>query len=131
MAWFMPRIIYDTLRSDEYTYNYNFYIDKLFCSSYIANMKWQAIIILLAIALSIVVPSSLPFLSDQGAMAAIGTLDICHSSTPALSSTGDMPCISGSSCNPLPLALEDTIKIVPLLSKPYFIANQDERPPKS
>jgi hypothetical protein len=94
-------------------------------------MKWQAIIILLAIALSIVVPPSLPFLSDQGAMAAIETLDICHSTTSALSSNGDMPCITGCPCNPLPLALEGTMNIVTLLSKPHFIANQDERPPKS
>jgi len=52
-------------------------------------MKWQTLILLLAIALSIIVPPSLPFLSDHGAMATIGTLDVCHSAMPAVAANGD------------------------------------------
>jgi len=94
-------------------------------------MRMKAIIILLAIMLSIVLPPSLPYTISHEGQASIGILDVCHSTTPALSSNGDMPCINGCPCNPLPLALQDTMKIVPLLSKPFLISYQDERPPKS
>jgi hypothetical protein len=94
-------------------------------------MKWQALIILLAIALSIVVPPSLPFLSDHGAMAAIGTLDTCHSATPALSANGDMPCMNECPCRHLPFAESKTADIFTPLFKPLLIAFQDERPPKA
>jgi hypothetical protein len=91
----------------------------------------KAVIILLAIMLSIVLPPSLPYTISHGEEASIGILDVCHSGTPALSSNGDMPSINGCPCNPLPLALQDTMKIEPLLSKPFLISYQDERPPKS
>jgi hypothetical protein len=93
-------------------------------------MKWQAVIVLLAITLSIVVPPSLPFLSGHGAMASIGTLDVCHSATPALSSNGDMPCVNECPCRPLPLAQNKVIIVPNSHLSPYFIAFQDERPPK-
>jgi len=93
-------------------------------------MKWQACIVLLAIALSIVLPPSLPFLSDRGAMAAIGTLDVCHSATPALSSNGDMPCLNHCASLPLPFEQKTVAEIARSLFQPFFIAFQDERPPK-
>jgi hypothetical protein len=93
-------------------------------------MKWQAFIVLLAIALSIVVPPSLPFLSDHSAMAAIGTLDVCHSATPALSSNGDMPCVNECACRHLPFAQSKSAEILAPPCKPLLISFQDERPPK-
>lgn len=97
----------------------------------VATMKWQALIVLTAIALSIAVPPSLPFLSDHGAVAAIGALDVCHSTTPALSSNGNMPCINECACRPLPLALNKVAEIENLPFKPSLIVFQDERPPKA
>jgi len=94
-------------------------------------MKWQASIVLLAIAISVIVPPSLPFLSDQGAMAEIGTLDVCHSATPALSSNGDMPCLSECSCCSVPLEFYKICEIVNPLLKPSAMSFQDERPPKA
>jgi hypothetical protein len=97
---------------------------------YVATMKWQALIVLLAIALSIAVPPSLPFLSDRGAMAAIGTLDVCHSATPALFSSGDMPCMSECAGLPLPLTRNNAAEIADSPFQPFSLAFQDERPPK-
>jgi hypothetical protein len=94
-------------------------------------MKWQAFIVLLAIALSVVLPPSLPFLSDHGAMAAIGTLDVCHSAMPALSANGDMPCVNECSCRPLPLAECKNAEVFTPPFKPLLIAFQDERPPEA
>jgi hypothetical protein len=93
-------------------------------------MKWKSFIVLLSIALSLVVPTSLPFLSDYGAMAAIGTLDVCHSAVPALSSNGDMPCVNVLASNLLPLTLLETLQIAIQPCKPRILAFQDERPPK-
>jgi hypothetical protein len=94
-------------------------------------MNWQAVIVLLAIALSIVVPPSLPFLSDHGAMAAIGTLDVCHSATSALSSNGDMPCMNECLCRYHPFAESKYTEIFAPLFKPLLLAFQEERPPKA
>jgi hypothetical protein len=93
-------------------------------------MKCQAAIILLAIVLSIVVPPSLPLTILHGGQAEIGTLDVCHSTTPALSSNGDMPCMSESPYKPLPLPQNVVAVIENPQFKPFFIAFQDERPPK-
>jgi len=92
-------------------------------------MRWQAAIVLLAITLSMVVLPSLP-LAGRGGQAAIGTLDVCHSAIPALSSNGEMPCLNEYSNAPLPLALQEIIHLVSLPDKSVFIAFQDERPPK-
>jgi hypothetical protein len=47
-----------------------------------------------------------------------------------LSSNGDMPCINECPCRHLPMALENVAEIAPPPCKPFFIAFQDERPPK-
>jgi hypothetical protein len=93
-------------------------------------MKWQALIILAAIVVSIIVPSSLPLLSNHDGQAAIGTLDVCHSATPAISSNGDMPCVNECPCQAPLLALSSATEVLNPLFKPFFIAFQDERPPK-
>ncbi len=93
-------------------------------------MRWQAVIVLLAIALSIVGPPSLPMTFLHDGHSAIGILDVCHSSTPALSTSGDMPCMSECPCRPLPLPQNAFAELVNPRFKPFFIAFQDERPPK-
>jgi hypothetical protein len=94
-------------------------------------MKWQAVIVLLAIALTIVMPPSFSFSCGHAGHAMIGTLDICHSATPALSSSGNMPYMQQCPCHPLPLVLQETSEIVNPLFKPFITAFQDERPPKA
>jgi hypothetical protein len=94
-------------------------------------MKWQSIIVLLAIALSIVVPPTLPIMAAQGGQAEIGTLDVCHSATPALSSNGEMPCINECMNRPLPPGLSKVPAVAAPRFTPFCIAFQDERPPKS
>jgi hypothetical protein len=93
-------------------------------------MKWQAVIVLLAIALGVAAPPSLP-LSAVGGEAELGILDLCHAGTPALSSNGDMPCMNECPCRPAPPALYCDSEIIVTPCKPLFIAYQDERPPKA
>jgi len=94
-------------------------------------MKWQSVIVLLSIALSITAPPSLHLMTDHGASASIGTLDVCNSATPALSSNGNIPCVNECACRPLPLARNKATKITNSPFQPFLIAFQDERPPKS
>jgi hypothetical protein len=93
-------------------------------------MRWKAIIVLLAVALSIVVPPSLSLTLADSRHPMIGTLDVCHSATPALSSNGDMPCMNEGAYHPLPLAQNQIVGIATPPFKPLLIAFQEERPPK-
>ncbi len=94
-------------------------------------MKWQAIIVLMAIALGIMLPPAVPLVSDTGARASIGMLDVCHASVPALSCGGEMPCVGECPCLPSPLALTAIFQAVDPSLKPSLIPFQDERPPKA
>ena len=95
------------------------------------TMKWKALIVLLAIAFSVVLPPSLPYLSDNGAIAAIGTLDVCHSATPALSSNGDMPCVTASICIAAPLLAESTNDSLQKTYSELILSSRNEQPPRS
>jgi hypothetical protein len=93
-------------------------------------MKSQAIIILLAIALGVVAPPSLPLMIHHGTGVAIGTLDLCHSSAPALFSSVEMP---GISMYPLPyryFAISAIAENHDPLARPFYIVFHDERPPE-
>ena len=57
-------------------------------------MRWQAVIILAVMIVSIVAPASLPSLADRAGESEIGTLNVCHSATPSLASSGQMPCVN-------------------------------------
>ena len=94
-------------------------------------MRWKALIVLLAITLSIIVPPALPNMVASGGLAEIGTLDVCHSATPALSSNGDMLGITVGMNPPLPQGIIKISSVAVLRFKPFCIAFQDERPPKS
>lgn len=94
-------------------------------------MKWHAVIVLLAIALTVLAPPSLPLMVERGGQAEIGALEVCHSATPALSSTGEMPCM-----NSLPPLHRPDIAITYTTSqKPFFVqllsTFDNEQPPKA
>ena len=94
-------------------------------------MKLKAVIVLLALGLSIALPPSLALMTTHGNQAAIVTLDVCHAAAPALSSNGEMPCVNVCTFHALPLSQLMASESSAPLSKPFFIAFQDERPPKS
>jgi hypothetical protein len=111
--------------------NFNFTLTAFAEIPIVEDMRWKAVIVLLAILIGIVVPPSLPFLTATGAEASLGTLDVCHKAAPALSSHGDMPCMNECPCQPLPLAscaVPDTLSSA---FKPLLLPFQDERPPQA
>jgi hypothetical protein len=94
-------------------------------------MKWQAVIVLVAIALTILVPPALPLMSVPGRHAQIGTLDVCHSALPAIAANGEMPCI-----NSMPAVHRPTSFVTHTISqKPFFLQSlftfDSEHPPKA
>jgi hypothetical protein len=94
-------------------------------------MKWQAVIVLLAIALTITIPPSLSFTCGNAEHTMIVNLDICHSKVPALSPGRSMPFIQERLSHPLPPLLQETSEVINHLCKPVITAFQDERPPKA
>jgi hypothetical protein len=93
-------------------------------------MKWHAVMVLLAIAVGILVPPTLPMMIAHGGQASIGVLDVCHNTAPALSSNGEMPCVSEYPCRLLSLEPSRIHGLVNSPCKPVVIAFQDELPPK-
>ncbi len=94
-------------------------------------MKWQAVIVLLAIALSVLAPPSLPLMILSDGHAEIGVLDVCHSAAPALSASGEMPFL-----NSLPFHQQPEILVTfSIQQKPVFSqllsAFDNEQPPKA
>ena len=94
---------------------------------------WQAVqsvIVLLAILCSIVAPPSLCLAAADGGHEMIGTLDVCHSTSPALSARGSQPCVHESICYVPSPTLETFYEIVVSAVTPISISFPDERPPK-
>jgi len=94
-------------------------------------MKWQAVMVLLAIGLSIAVPPFFSVPSDHGKHAMIGNLDVCHQAAPALSANGSIPCVHQCPCDHRPPFQDSIVNIVNPRIKPRLMAFQEERPPKS
>jgi len=94
-------------------------------------MKWQAVIVLLAIALTILAPPALPLMNVPGRHAQIGALDVCHSATPAVAANGEMPCINSTPAVHCPTSfVAHTVS-----QKPFFLQSlltfDSEHPPKA
>ncbi len=96
-----------------------------------ATMKCQAVLILFSIVLGIIIPPVMPAFSGNGNHAVLGTLDVCHSAMPALSSNGDMPCMNECPCMHPPLEQSAAAAITVIPFKPSLFVSLDERPPKA
>ncbi|HUK99952.1 MAG TPA: hypothetical protein VLX29_03775 [Nitrospirota bacterium] len=94
-------------------------------------MRILAVLILLAIALSIIIPPTFPFMNADRWRAEIGTLDVCHSAQPALSGNGDMPCKNEYACALLPLEQSAIGEIFNTPFKLTLFVFQEEHPPKA
>ena len=92
-------------------------------------MRTNSCIILLAITFSILSPFSVHLTITHGA-ASIGTFDVCHAGSFAISTSSDTPCVSQPFYHPnFPLHVEFAEIIEPALR--LFISTfQEEHPPK-
>ncbi len=94
-------------------------------------MKWQAVIVLLAIALTVLAPPALPLMIVHDGHSQIGVLDVCHSAAPALSASGEMPCLNSFPLDQQPKPfITYSIQHKPLFSQ-YLSTFDTEQPPQS
>ena len=93
-------------------------------------MKARSVIVLLAIAFSVLSPVSVHLTIAHG-QTSIGTFDVCHAGSLALSTSHDMPCVSQPIYRLyLPSFVEDAQIPDPAL-KLIIAAFQEEHPPKN
>lgn len=98
---------------------------------YIAHMRWQALIVLIAIIVSTVSPPFLPQIFAKEGKSMIGILNVCHSATPALSSNGDMPCVNECTCSQVPAPFVTSSKSPHSFLTQMPFPKLDEHPPKA
>jgi hypothetical protein len=95
-------------------------------------MKWVSIILLVVLAFTVLAPlSSFSLTIVQKGSSFLDNLDVCHSAAPALSSSGEMPCVSVCPCSTVP-----TVSIS--IHEPFFprfteriVIAPNEHPPKA
>ena len=94
-------------------------------------MRWQAVIVLMALAFIITLPPSFSVSGGSDEQPVLGALDVCHSATPALASNGGMPCVNECPCNPVPApSLTYSRQTNPVITDTLLIS-RNERPPQS
>lgn len=98
---------------------------------YIAPMRWQAVIVLIAIVFSIVAPISLPLNAARGGEFTIGTLNICHSATPSLASSSQMPCVNACHRRLIPLPSIEYGTNMDIVLTQMLCPKRHEHPPKA
>ena len=108
-----------------------FAIDNIRQMYYFQVMKCAARIVLAVLLFGIVVPPSLPFLTDHRGEISIGVLDVCHAGTPAIAAGGEMPCMSQSILSIAPTLFHYSgIQASPVA--PHFVFSLvDEHPPQA
>jgi len=94
-------------------------------------MRFLSLILLILLLVGIMVPPSFGIMLSRDGDSALGVLDICHSSEPALSSDGEMPCINATSCSHTTTQSVSTIEPYRPLFSQLLISSQNEQPPKA
>lgn len=108
------------------------YVDRIRICYYTSIMKQVTYILLVVIAFTVFVPMTLftlTILNDGGSF--LGNLDVCHSAAPALSSNGEMPCVTASICIAAPLLTDSTNDPLQKVFLELMLSSRNEQPPRS
>jgi hypothetical protein len=95
-------------------------------------MKSVTFILLIVLAFTVLAPvTSLSFMAVNDGRSFLGTLDVCHSAAPALSSNGEMPCVGLAPCTAPPtLSVSFTEPVHPVFTE-LILTSSSEHPPRS
>lgn len=93
-------------------------------------MRWKAIIVLMAIALAITIPPSLQIIIGNDSTPSFMTLNVCHTSAPALSTGGDMPCVHECPCRHCPSLIVEFFRLNEPVSILTPFSHRHYRPPR-
>ncbi len=95
-------------------------------------MKAASTLLIIAFLCTALMPSSAAlFLAGKDGQSAIGTIDVCHSSIPAIATGGEMPCENEPAPVQAPFYRSVTAEIQYLLLTHFLLSTQDEHPPKA
>jgi hypothetical protein len=95
-------------------------------------MKWVSIILLIVLTFTVLAPlSSLSLIIDRQEQPLLGNLDVCNSAAPALSSNGEMPCVSVCPCRSVPTLSISTNEPVHSRFTELIFTAPNEHPPKA
>lgn len=95
-------------------------------------MKRVTVILLIVLAFTLLAPlSPLSLIIDRQEQPLLGNLDVCNSAAPALSSNGEMPCVTITPSKlPFYLSVTTSDSFHPVFTAVVFTA-PNEHPPKA
>lgn len=95
-------------------------------------MKGSAYLVLLAVLMTAFSPVSFLVLSpaSEGGTA-LAALDVCHSSSPALSASGSAPCISSTPVTGIPAVISAICPLPDSFLAELTLSTSNDRPPRS
>lgn len=94
-------------------------------------MKSIAVIVVGVLIVGFCVPPSMALVRAHDGESAIGLIDVCHSGAPALTSGGDMPCLSEGIRDATP-ALFCYLQVPGESPAPYYhVSALNEHPPQA
>ena len=96
-------------------------------------MKLTSIMLLIVLSFTVLTPiSSFSIIVDAGQMGEMfSNLDVCHSSAPALSSNGEMPCVHNTASSIILVVFLTVHKTVSPVFTELILATRNEQPPQS
>jgi len=92
-------------------------------------MKWQTIIVVVAIAFSVLCPLSVHLTFEYG-QTSIGTFDVCHAGSLAVSSSNEMPAFIENLCVLIPPSSPTRVEKLSSIGQFPIIVFRDEHPPE-
>lgn len=93
-------------------------------------MKWQTLIVVLAVSFNVLSPLSVHLTIGHG-QSSIGTFDVCHAGSLAVSSIHEMPSVTEKLCVLIPPASLARAPYFSRVTRLPIITFRDEQPPKT
>lgn len=95
-------------------------------------MRIASIILLIVLSCTALLPC-MPslFSARDDSQPAFGTLDVCHSSAPAVAAGGNMPCVNERAVVPVPFYVALAAEPQQQALTHFLLSTQNERPPKA
>ena len=95
-------------------------------------MRSVTFILLIVLTFTVLAPAtSFTLIVVNDGRSFLGMLDVCHSAAPALSSNGEMPCVSACPCSSVPMFHLASIAPSPQIFTELLLASRNEQPPRS
>jgi hypothetical protein len=96
-------------------------------------MKWATVTLLIVLAFTVLTPLSSfsLFVAVEHGGEVFSNLDVCHSSTPALSSNGEMPCVPMTATGIIPAVFVTFNETAHPVFTELILTTRNEQPPQS